>query len=56
MREKIYACGKGVYLAMVFPGKTVNLSSEDRGIPAVSFACNASAKGDEGGGWESQDL
>jgi hypothetical protein len=55
-REKIYAGGQGVYLAMVFPGQTAHLSSEDGGIPAVSFACNASAKGDSGGGWGSQDL
>ena len=39
----------------LFPGKTAHLSSEDGGIPAVSCACNASAKGDSGGGWESQD-
>jgi len=30
--------GKGVYLVMVFPGKTAHLYAEDRGIPAVSFA------------------
>ena len=40
----------------LFPGKTAHLSAEDGGIPAVSCACNASAKGDSGGGWESQDL
>jgi hypothetical protein len=46
MREKISACGKGVYLAVVFSGKTADLCAKDRGISAVSFASNASAKGD----------
>jgi hypothetical protein len=36
MREKIYACGTGVYLAIVCPDNTAHLDSEDGGIPAVS--------------------
>jgi hypothetical protein len=40
---------------MGVPGHTAHLSSEDGGIPAVSWACHASATGDDGGGWESQD-